>query len=115
MLRAHVDSGNLKYAFVYFGRPMEAAMPLDSQFINNTKSLGESVRAVRIASGLTQAELSALCGVSAPFISGLEQGKPSARVGLVLQVCEGLGIRVALEFPTTPAAPGARRVRRSGR
>jgi HTH-type transcriptional regulator/antitoxin HipB len=61
--------------------------------------LGVAIRAVRIASNLTQAETAALCGVSAPFLNGLERGKPTAQVGLVFAVCRGLGIRIRLEPP----------------
>ena len=74
--------------------------------------LGATLRAVRIAAGLTQVDAAALCGVSGPFLSGLERGKPTVRLALVLKVCRALGIRLRLELPGPPAAPNARRVRR---
>ena len=74
------------------GTDIEVVAPAD---------LGAVLRAARIAAGLTQADAAALCGVSGPFLSGLERGKPTAQLGLALRVCAGLGVRVALR----PAVP----------
>lgn len=67
--------------------------------IDDAKQLGEVIRSVRIQAGLTQSDAAALCGVSTPFLNGLERGKPTARLAEILRVCEGLGIRIALELP----------------
>ena len=40
-----------------------------------TKIGGETLRKIRIAYGLTQTELSALCGVTAGMINKIERGK----------------------------------------
>jgi HTH-type transcriptional regulator / antitoxin HipB len=61
--------------------------------------LAALVRAVRVSSGMTQAEAAAFCGVSAPFLGGLEAGKPTAQLGLVLKVCRELGIRIVADLP----------------
>jgi HTH-type transcriptional regulator/antitoxin HipB len=71
----------------------------DKITIVSSADLGRVVRAVRVASGLTQADAAALCGVSAPFLNGLERGKPTAQVGLVLAVCRGLGIGLVAGLP----------------
>lgn len=63
--------------------------------------LGDLVRAVRIQAGLTQADAAALCGVSVPFMNGLERGKPTAQLGLALAVCASLGI----DLTAAPAEP----------
>jgi len=84
----------------------------DDVDILTPNQLGATLRAVRIAAGLTQADAAALCGVSGPFLSGLERGKSTVRLGLVLKVCRALGVRLRLEVPGPPAAPNARRVRR---
>lgn len=67
--------------------------------IENARKLGEVIRAVRVRSGLTQADAAALCGVSTPFLNALERGKPSAQLKGILAVCRGLGIRISLGPP----------------
>jgi len=67
--------------------------------ITSSAELGAVIRGIRIAAGLTQADAAALCGVSAPFLNGLERGKPTARLELVLAVCCGLGITLVAELP----------------
>ncbi len=71
----------------------------DTMVVSDAAQLGAAIRAIRVAAGLAQADAAALCGVSAPFMSGLERGKPTAQLGLALVVCAGLGIRIRLEFP----------------
>ena len=61
--------------------------------------LATLVRAVRISLGMTQSEAAAFCGVSAPFLCGLEAGKSTAQLGLVMKVCNDLGIRLVAELP----------------
>ena len=56
-------------------------------------TLGKMIRAVRIHAGLTQADATALCGVSAPFLNGVERGKQTARIGGIFSICQGLGIQ----------------------
>jgi transcriptional regulator with XRE-family HTH domain len=73
---------------------MQNRIPVDT-----TRTLGAVIRTVRIAADLTQADAAALCGVSAPFLNGLERGKPTAQVGLILAVCQGLGISLAATTP----------------
>ncbi|MBK6847680.1 MAG: helix-turn-helix transcriptional regulator [Proteobacteria bacterium] len=81
--------------------------------VSDSRQLGTVVRAVRIAAGLSQVDAAALCGVSGPFISGLEGGKPTTRLGLVLQVCRGLGIALSARVPlATPEFSEVSRRRR---
>jgi transcriptional regulator with XRE-family HTH domain len=67
--------------------------------VDDPGHLGRLIRAVRTQSGLTQGDAAALCGVSAPFLNDLENGKPTARLIGILTVCRGLGIRLALDLP----------------
>jgi transcriptional regulator with XRE-family HTH domain len=67
--------------------------------VQNVGQLGKLIRAVRIHAGLTQADAAALCGVSAPFLNGVERGKLTAQVGGIFAVCRGLGIRICLDPP----------------
>jgi transcriptional regulator with XRE-family HTH domain len=90
-----------------------------STLINGTETLGQLIRAVRIAQGLTRDELANASGFSPKFISHVEAGKPTAQLGRVLQLLGELGIRLQAE-PSTHVPPEAleaasRRRRPSGR
>ena len=62
-----------------------------------SKDLGLVVRATRIAQGIRAQDLA---GIASPrFLTDLEAGKPTAQLGKVLAVLEGLGIRVHLDIP----------------
>lgn len=67
--------------------------------VSSPADLAKLVRAVRISLGMTQSEAAAFCGVSAPFLCGLEAGKPTAQLGLVMKVCHDLGIRLMADLP----------------
>lgn len=58
--------------------------------------LGDWVRRTRRALTLTQSELALVSGVGVRFIVDLEAGKPTVRLGLVLQVIEALGGKLQL-------------------
>lgn len=59
--------------------------------------LGRAIRARRLELGLQQAEVAMQSGVSIPTVSAIENGKETARIGLVLQICCDLGIQIKLE------------------
>lgn len=59
---------------------------------DNLKALAQKVREKRKASGLTQAEAAALCGVGTRFLSELENGKVSLQMDKVFKVLTGLGL-----------------------
>lgn len=61
--------------------------------------LGGIVRAVRRAQRLRQDQLAGAAGVSARFVSELERGKTTARLGKVLSVLEALGCSLRIEAP----------------
>jgi transcriptional regulator with XRE-family HTH domain len=68
------------------------------------KDIGLIVRATRIAQGIRAQDLA---GTASPrFITDLEAGKPTVQLGKVLDVLEGLGIRVYLDIPDDVSLPG---------
>lgn len=76
-------------------------------------TLGQHIRAARKKQGLTQAELAGLAGVGARFVSDVENGKPTAQLGLVLHLLNLVGVElVSVERWAWPEV--RRRVRASG-
>ena len=73
---------------------------MDSLFPNgkivSTKDIGKIVRNTRKKQGATQSEFASLCGVGVRFISELENGKPTAQVGKLLQVLKCLGLEMEI-------------------
>lgn len=59
--------------------------------------IGCAIRAARKAQGLTQREFADITGVGVRFLSELERGKPTAEIGLVLEVIAHLGYDIALQ------------------
>lgn len=70
--------------------------------ITDSKSLGKVVREARRALGVTQDQLALTSGTNRRFIIELEQGKPTAQIGKVLQVLRTLGCSLDLTMPRTP-------------
>jgi y4mF family transcriptional regulator len=66
--------------------------PLSSTELRSTKDLGTAIRAARKAMGLPQAQAALLCGVGIRYLSDLENGKATARLGEALKVVAGLGL-----------------------
>jgi HTH-type transcriptional regulator/antitoxin HipB len=61
--------------------------------------LGASLRRVRRARGLRLEDLALAAGVGVRFISELERGKPTARLGETLRVAAALGLVINLDDP----------------
>ena len=59
--------------------------------LGTADDLGNYIRDRRLAVGLNQVDLAARAAVSRRWLIGLEAGKPSAEVGLVLRVIAALG------------------------
>ena len=47
---------------------------------------------------MTQVEVAMHAGISAPTLSAIENGKETARIGLVLLICRDLGVRLTAEI-----------------
>ena len=65
--------------------------------IDSTAALGARIRAERKAQGLRQPDLAAAAGTSVRFIVEIEQGKPTARIGKVLDVLRQLGLELRVD------------------
>lgn len=68
-------------------------------FFSNTKELGELIKTVRKAQGMTQSELAGASGTGVRFIVDLEKGKPTSEVEKVLLVASMLGIKLEARIP----------------
>jgi len=65
-----------------------------------TKDLiGQSIRYVRTSSELTIEDAAALVGVSKQSFSDAEHGKSGCRMGTILKITNGLGIKIYIEHP----------------
>ncbi|TYL95946.1 helix-turn-helix transcriptional regulator [Bradyrhizobium rifense] len=70
--------------------------------------VGGNVRRLRIAAGLSQAELANRLGVDRSYVSGLELGTRNATIVTLWHVSQALGVSFQEIF-----AEGTRRTRRS--
>ena len=64
-----------------------------------TRDLGRMIRETRCAQGLRQDQLAGAAGVGVRFLSELERGKATARLGKALAVLDALGCKVRIEPP----------------
>lgn len=67
-----------------------------SELIITAADLGRMIRARRLELGLQQADVAMQSGVSKPTVSAIENGKETARIGLVLQICNDLGLQLKI-------------------
>lgn len=61
-------------------------------------ALGKSIRACRLRRNLTIQELSGRAGVSAPFISMVENGKRNATILTIWAISNAIGINLSALF-----------------
>lgn len=64
--------------------------------INDTKELGRAIRDRRRELGYTQAFLAEYAGVSASFLSELENGKETIQLGKMMEVMSLLGMDICM-------------------
>ncbi len=62
--------------------------------ISGPTQLGWQIRLARKRRGLTQARLAELAGVGTRFVSELERGKATARLGLALRIADLAGVDI---------------------
>lgn len=67
--------------------------------ITDPVSLGKTLRAARRSVNLSQETLALQTGISRPTIRAIESGKPTAQVGLALQLCRDLGVTLHATLP----------------
>lgn len=71
---------------------------MDKARYMSSESLGSALRAARKSQKLTQAELALAAGVGLRFLGELENGKPTAQIGKILQVVAAIGGRLELDW-----------------
>jgi y4mF family transcriptional regulator len=64
--------------------------------VRSIRDLASAVRGRRIDLRLSQADLASRAGVSRKWIYEFEAGKPTAELGLLLQVLDALGLAIEL-------------------
>ena len=65
--------------------------------VSSPADIGILVRRKRKADGLILADAAAMCNVGYRFLSDLENGKPTAHIGKILQVLSGLGLEITIQ------------------
>lgn len=65
--------------------------------IADTKKLGEYIKKMRKAQNLTQADVAIAANVGIRFLVDLENGKKTAQIGKVIDVCNALGIVIDMK------------------
>ncbi len=84
--------------------------------LRNAKDIGALIRSARQAKGLSQAALAQRAGLRQTWISQVENGKPTASLGLVLQTLNALGVvlqgRIAAQDDNAEAASFAAKSKR---
>ena len=74
--------------------------------ITSATDIGAILRLLRKETGLTQRDMAGLCNVSLPFLNQVEQGKSTAQIGKVLEVCRRHGIEEVFHLPAQPDREG---------
>lgn len=74
--------------------------------IKTPRELGMRVREAREDAGLTQAVLAGMIGTSRQWIFDLERGKPTVRLGLVLQALSALGLACDIGYTASGGRGG---------
>ncbi len=67
--------------------------------ITDTKILGTYIKNARKEQHLTQADLAIAANVGVRFLVDLENGKETAQIGKVINVCRALGITIDVKSP----------------
>lgn len=67
--------------------------------ITDTKKLGAYIKNTRKEQHLTQADLAIAANVGVRFLVDLENGKETAQIGKIINVCRALGITIDVKSP----------------
>lgn len=78
--------------------------------IKTTKDMGALIKDARMKAGLSQSALAAMIKTTQGWVSEVENGKPTAEIGMVLKVINALGLRLDFrsgdQISTQPTRPG---------
>jgi len=72
---------------------------MQAHSLDTAKDLGALIKRTRRGLKITQEDLSLQTGISRPTIRSIEQGKETAHIGLVLQLCRDLGVSLTATSP----------------
>jgi HTH-type transcriptional regulator/antitoxin HipB len=75
--------------------------------VNTPRDIGALIKEHRNALKLNQQELAERIGVTRVWLQRLEQGKPTAQVGLVLRTLKTLGLTINITAGTETSRPPA--------
>lgn len=67
--------------------------------LTSVQSAGVAIRTLRKRAGIRIDDFALTAGVSKQFMTDLENGKPTVRMGMVLTMLQRLGVRVSLDLP----------------
>lgn len=67
--------------------------------LTSVQAAGVAIRALRKRAGIRIDDFALTAGVSKQFMTDLENGKDTVRMGSVLKLLQRLGIRVSLDLP----------------
>jgi len=67
--------------------------------LTSVQSAGVAIRALRKRAGIRIDDFALTAGVSKQFMTDLENGKDTVRMGSVLNLLQRMGIRVSLDIP----------------
>ncbi|MGI8729286.1 MAG: helix-turn-helix domain-containing protein [Solirubrobacteraceae bacterium] len=73
-------------------------MPRTATSEITSKVIGKTIRDARRRVGLTQVELAARLGTSAPYISGVENGRANLTIGQLAAVAGALRVELHVEL-----------------
>jgi transcriptional regulator with XRE-family HTH domain len=72
--------------------------------ITEVRDLGRILRSVRKSAHVRLDDLAGFAGVSKQFVSDLEHGKETIRLGLVLKVLDEIGLHLKVDVPAAAEA-----------
>lgn len=67
--------------------------------VNEVRDIGRALRAARKSSNIRLDDLAGFVRVSKQFVSDLEHGKETIRLGLALKVLDEIGVQVKVVIP----------------
>ena len=66
--------------------------------VDDTKKIGIIIKEARKSQKLTQAELALAANVGTRFLVDIENGKTTAQIGKVIDVCLALGLKIDIQY-----------------
>jgi transcriptional regulator with XRE-family HTH domain len=80
-------------------------MPRTATSAVAAKVVGQSVRAARLAAGLTQAQVASRLDVNPSYVANLEAGRVNTTIAQLAHIAEALNAGFAVTFPKLETEP----------